>query len=91
MEYYIANQSSQKVSSFEKKKINLYILSRAVKDVIIQNVLIPKDTTVFVNFWSVNRDPKIWKDPERFNPNRFLSDDGKQVIKNEALVPFGDG
>jgi len=34
-------------------------------------------------------DPKIWKDPENFRPERFLDQDNK--IKNDKVIAFGLG
>lgn len=33
--------------------------------------LIPKDSYVSYSIWSVHRDPKIWNEPDKFNPDRF--------------------
>nr|XP_006824246.1 PREDICTED: cytochrome P450 1A1-like [Saccoglossus kowalevskii] len=54
---------------------------------------IPKETPIFVNLWSVNYDENEWKDPHRFNPGRFLSDDGLSVKKSQVakIVAFGLG
>lgn len=35
-------------------------------------------------------DPTLWKEPERFNPSRFVNAEGK-VIKPEYFLPFGVG
>ena len=35
--------------------------------------------------------PKYWDKPEKFNPRRFLSEDGKTVTWPPALIPFGMG
>lgn len=62
-------------------------------EVNIRDYTIPKDTMVFVNLWSVHRNPAIWKDPEVFNPRRFLNDAG-EVIDPKALggfLPFSAG
>ncbi|XP_051869927.1 cytochrome P450 1B1-like [Pristis pectinata] len=37
---------------------------------------IPQDTVVFINQWSVNHDRDKWKDPNIFDPGRFLNADG---------------
>ncbi len=36
-------------------------------------------------------DPTLWKDPESFNPDRFLSSDGKTIVKPDYFIPFGVG
>ncbi|XP_022084337.1 cytochrome P450 2U1-like [Acanthaster planci] len=52
---------------------------------------VPANTIVFVNLWAILRDPKHWNDPEKFDPTRFLSGDGKTVKKPEAFIPFSFG
>ncbi|XP_071476626.1 cytochrome P450 2U1-like [Diadema antillarum] len=52
---------------------------------------IPEGTIVIPNIWAVHHDSKEWTDPEEFKPQRFLSDDGKTVIKSDAWMPFGVG
>ena len=52
---------------------------------------IVKDSMIVANLYSVHFDPKTWGDPENFRPERFLSDDGKTVIRSEALIPFSVG
>ena len=62
-------------------------------DVNVREFIIPKDTLVFINLWSVHRNPEIWKDPDVFNPRRFLNNEG-QVIDPKALgsfMPFSVG
>ena len=36
------------------------------------------------------RDPEYWTDPDTFNPERFLAEDG-QILKEERFVPYGIG
>ena len=59
----------------------------------ISDFIIPKDTMVFVNLWSVHRDPTIWKDPEVFNPWRFLNDAGEVIDPKSfgGFLPFSAG
>ncbi|XP_052704595.1 steroid 17-alpha-hydroxylase/17,20 lyase-like [Crassostrea angulata] len=53
---------------------------------------VPKGTTVLVNFWALHHDPKQWKDPEQFDPHRFLDENGKmKFIKPESWLPFSAG
>ncbi|KAL9974635.1 hypothetical protein ACROYT_G011695 [Oculina patagonica] len=59
----------------------------------LRDFTIPKDTMVFVNLWSVHRDPAIWKDPDVFNPGRFLNGAG-EVIDPKSIggfLPFSKG
>ena len=51
---------------------------------------IPKDTVISPCLFSANYDPKYWKEPHKFNPNRFIDGKGK-LIKNDALIPFSVG
>ncbi|XP_064619170.1 cytochrome P450 2C31-like [Lineus longissimus] len=60
------------------------------RDVMIRNFTIPKGTTLMPNLWAVHRDPKIWKNPDAFDPGNFLDDKGGVVHKPE-LIPFAIG
>jgi len=54
------------------------------------NYVIPKGATVMGNVWSVGRDPDYFPDPERFDPQRWLTKEGK--IKEEMKsYAFGFG
>jgi cytochrome P450 family 2 subfamily U polypeptide 1 len=54
--------------------------------------LIPKGTMVIVNLWSLHHDALIWKDPFKFDPARFLDEDGKYVQPPGGdLLPFSAG
>ncbi|NXB71475.1 CP1A5 protein, partial [Donacobius atricapilla] len=63
------------------------------KDTALNGYYIPKDRCVFINQWQVNHDEKLWKDPETFSPERFLSADGTKVNKEdgEKVLVFGLG
>lgn len=52
---------------------------------------IPKDTLIFVNTYTIQRDAKVYDRPEEFQPDRFI---GKNIdIKGShfELLPFGSG
>lgn len=55
---------------------------------------IPANTAVLLNIFSISRDPKWWKDPLEFYPDRFLVDGrlADQASWNSFnLIPFGGG
>ncbi|KAK6158033.1 hypothetical protein DH2020_005347 [Rehmannia glutinosa] len=54
---------------------------------------IPKGSAVFVNIWSVQRDPLAWDNPSKFRPERFLGNNGKWDFSgnNFNYIPFGSG
>ncbi|XP_076761436.1 farnesoate epoxidase-like [Xylocopa sonorina] len=65
------------------------VLHKALKDTAIDGYNVPKDTVVILSLKSINMDPELWEEPEKFRPERFLNDDG-QLIKDLTL-PFGMG
>ncbi|XP_033645879.1 cytochrome P450 2U1-like [Asterias rubens] len=52
---------------------------------------VPRNTCVLINTWAVHHDPATWTEPEKYNPTRFLSADGKSVVQHESYIPFGTG
>uniref|UniRef100_T1K9W8 Cytochrome P450 n=2 Tax=Tetranychus urticae TaxID=32264 RepID=T1K9W8_TETUR len=67
------------------------LIRRASQDTKIGPYNVPKDSLVFFNFWSVHHDPKLWPNPDKFNPNRFLAENSTKVVKPPYLVPFSAG
>uniref|UniRef100_A0A803V648 Cytochrome P450 family 1 subfamily B member 1 n=1 Tax=Ficedula albicollis TaxID=59894 RepID=A0A803V648_FICAL len=58
----------------------------------IMGYLIPKDTVIFVNQWSVNHDPAKWSNPEDFDPTRFLDENGfinKDLTSSVMIFSLG--
>ncbi|ACY99256.1 MULTISPECIES: cytochrome P450 [Thermomonospora] len=64
---------------------------RAVKDTSILGYHIPKGTTVVVAALTNHRMPEIWKDPERFDPERFAEHRREDKVHRYAWAPFGGG
>ncbi|KAM3594305.1 uncharacterized protein V6R79_005471 [Siganus canaliculatus] len=61
-------------------------------DVTIEGFHIPQDTVVFINQWSINHDPLLWKDPHVFEPARFLDEKGfldKDLANNVMIFSAG--
>ncbi|KAF6758908.1 cytochrome P450 [Ephemerocybe angulata] len=63
---------------------------KTTKDLIWKDYVIPKGTTVMGNVWAVGRDPEYFPDPESFNPQRWLTGDGK-LKEDMKSFPFGFG
>lgn len=51
---------------------------------------IPRGTDVFVSVWATHRDPSVYPDPLRFDPERWLGDAAKDRPRF-AYLPFGGG
>lgn len=53
---------------------------------------VPKDTVVIINQFALHRDPKYWTNPEKFDPLRYLDDNGKMDrTKLDSWLPFSAG
>lgn len=63
---------------------------KSTRDIVWQNYLIPKGSTVLGNVWSVGRDPQYFPEPERFNPSRWINDKG-QLKEDMKSYSFGFG
>ncbi|XP_077469019.1 steroid 17-alpha-hydroxylase/17,20 lyase isoform X2 [Stigmatopora argus] len=64
----------------------------ALQDTSIGNFKVRKGTRVIVNLWSLHHDEKEWKDPELFDPGRFLNSEGTGLINPSfSYMPFGAG
>ncbi|KAK3182774.1 hypothetical protein Dsin_030060 [Dipteronia sinensis] len=48
-------------------------LREAMEDCQIAGYHIPKGTRLIVNIWKLHRDPLLWQDPCKFQPERFLT------------------
>ena len=61
-------------------------------DTTLGDYFIPKNTPLLINYYGLTRDERYWEEPEKFNPYRFLDENGK--FKKDLLdkfYPFGIG
>jgi len=78
-----------------KESMRLYppafVLARsALRDTLIGGFRIRKDEIVLIAPWLLHRDPRLFEDPLRFDPDRFLPD-REAALPRFAYMPFGGG
>lgn len=67
------------------------LLHESAKDCMVGGYHIPSGTMLLMNVWAIQNDPKNWKDPTKFNPERFLGLKGSGNGYTYKLMPFGTG
>ncbi|KIJ65444.1 hypothetical protein HYDPIDRAFT_88479 [Hydnomerulius pinastri MD-312] len=68
----------------------LGIPHRATKDIIWRGMCIPAGATVYGCHWAISRDPVAFRDPDKFNPQRWLNEEG-QLHSDMRFCTFGFG
>ncbi|KAF7299262.1 Cytochrome P450 [Mycena indigotica] len=65
---------------------------KTTEDDIYEGYFIPKGTSIVPNLWAMCQDEAIYPEPEKFKPERFLTEDGR-VTTDPLLNPlaFGHG
>jgi cytochrome P450 len=83
------------VRNFFREVLRLYppitFLPRvAAKDTDIAGRRVKRGTMLMIAPWSIHRHVKLWKDPELFDPDRFLPEREAEQVPG-AYLPFGAG
>ncbi|MBL8564421.1 MAG: cytochrome P450 [Hyphomicrobiaceae bacterium] len=78
-----------------KEAMRLYppapMMSRAaLKDVTIAGHRVPAGTQVFMPIYAIHRNGRLWDDPARFDPDRFLPE-RESAMPRAQYLPFGAG
>jgi cytochrome P450 len=78
-----------------KEAMRLYppvyaLARRAEREDEIGGCRIPPGSLLVVSQWATHRHPRIWEDPETFNPDRFTPDQ-EAARHRYAYFPFGAG
>lgn len=60
------------------------------RDTTLGDYTIPKGATVVPLLYACHMDSNLWADPEKFEPTRFIDENGN-VKKPEQFIPFGVG
>ncbi|KAI3827041.1 hypothetical protein L1987_01103 [Smallanthus sonchifolius] len=66
----------------------------SVKNTIVAGYFIPKGSHVLLSRVGLGRNPDVWKDPMRFDPDRHLGEEGKQVVLTDnelKMLSFSTG
>jgi cytochrome P450 len=73
----------------EAQRLQAFVVNgrEASVDDEIGGYAIPAGTTVAFSGYTLHRDPRFWRDPDRFDPSRFIEDE----INQYAFLPFGVG
>ncbi|KLO19235.1 cytochrome P450 [Schizopora paradoxa] len=61
------------------------------EDDVYEGYLIPKGTSVLANIWAILHNPEMYKDPEVFNPDRYLDTPGRPAEPDHSHAVFGFG
>ncbi|GIX83799.1 cytochrome P450 18a1 [Caerostris extrusa] len=59
------------------------------KEVTVGGYKIPKGAIMIINFYCAHNDPKVYEEPKKFNPSRFIQTEGKK--RAEMPISFGMG
>ncbi|KAM0006224.1 putative valine N-monooxygenase [Helianthus debilis subsp. tardiflorus] len=66
----------------------------SVKDTVVAGYFIPKGSHVLLSRLGLGRNPNVWKDPMRFDPDRHLGENGKHVVLTDnelRMLSFSTG
>ncbi|KAL4597245.1 hypothetical protein ACB092_12G221100 [Castanea dentata] len=82
-----------------KETLHLYppsplsVPHEAMEDCHVNGYYVPKGTRLLVNVWKLHRDPRIWEDPKKFLPERFLTSHASIDTSGQHFeyIPFGSG
>lgn len=72
--------------------IPLLLPRETSSNVNLEGYQIPPKTSVWINVWAIQRDPKIWERPDEFIPERFMEKNSVDFKGQDfEFVPFGSG
>ncbi|KAK0407315.1 hypothetical protein QR680_019133 [Steinernema hermaphroditum] len=69
--------------------LSLNLVRRNTEDTTIEGYSIPKGTDSAVMMSTIFRDESVFKNPELFNPDRYLAEGGKEI--EQKVIAFGVG
>ena len=67
----------------------IVIVRQAIAGDVADGIVIPRGTIIMMSPWVLHRHRKFWRDPDAFDPTRFLP--GAPTPPRFAYLPFGAG
>ncbi|PIA33011.1 hypothetical protein AQUCO_04200036v1 [Aquilegia coerulea] len=65
------------------------VVHESSEDCTVGGFHVPSNTMLLMNLWDVHRDPNVWVEPMKFNPERF--EGIENVNDGFKFIPFGSG
>ncbi|CAN0922152.1 Cytochrome P450 82A4 [Linum grandiflorum] len=71
----------------------LSVPHQSMEDCTVAGHLVRKGTRLITNISKIQRDPKVWSNPDEFQPDRFLTSHKDVEVRGQhfELIPFGSG
>lgn len=63
---------------------------KAIYDDHLGDYRVPKDYNIFIPVYAIHRNPEYWKNPDEFEPDRFLPEN-EEARPSYTYIPFGGG
>ncbi|XP_059305292.1 tryptamine 5-hydroxylase-like [Lycium ferocissimum] len=71
--------------------VPLLVPRESMEKCILNDYEIPAKTRILINTYAIGRDPKSWKSPLDYNPERFMENDIDFRGQDFRFLPFGGG
>ncbi|ORY94873.1 cytochrome P-450 cyp509A1 [Syncephalastrum racemosum] len=68
-------------------------IRRTTQDVEVNGVIIPKDHRVALDIYELQHNPKVWRNPDVFDPERFAPGGEAEQLSGQGMawLPFSNG
>ncbi|KAH9687337.1 Xanthotoxin 5-hydroxylase CYP82C4 [Citrus sinensis] len=73
--------------------VPLLVPHESMEECTVNGYHVPAGTQLLINLWKLHRDPRVWEEPCKFQPKRFLTRHKDIDVKgqNFELLPFSSG
>ena len=53
----------------------------AKNDIVLNDIVIRKDTRIAIPIYAIHHDPEVWPDPDKFDPERYVAPSRKETYE----------